>query len=508
MFSALVLAIIFTNKADAVVNNNNNDSVRLCLDAPEVDYENYTSATTENCGCKEGGLCVRKCCQSGFTHYHDEDADTGFFLSVCTRTKNDSSNNFTVPIHDGEDVFNASQEFKVGTLTCNNPDWQYFRMDNTNPNQQFRIMRNGSLYYEYYGMVYNNDRYCLDEQNGLTAYVCFTPPPPPDANAWIHVAAKLISVPFLLVTLVVYALLPERNLHRSALMHHVFALIPGNIFLAIGQYFSIEDNGLCSALAYFILLFMVSSFFWMNVICIDIFFAFSGLRGCYVQGKLKKRIYAVAFIYAWGLPALDVLIVYLFNTYGDIDANYYPGIGLDSCFLADVAAMVFYFGPIVILILTNLVLFSLTAINIQKAKKEASIVDNSESRRHTPTEDDRFKLYWKLLFVMGLNPIVNTHVIQLISWSMDKAVQRNIVEYIWYFKDFSHATYGLVIFLVFVCQKKIWVSLKERFHCICKSNKVNSCKTSATTSSCTPSSENGTTAVRLRGIQNVGADIP
>lgn len=45
----------------------------------------------------------------------------------------------------------------------------------------------------------------------------------------------LISMPFLLITWAVYVLLPERNLHMSALMFYVFSLLMAYTFLLVIQ---------------------------------------------------------------------------------------------------------------------------------------------------------------------------------------------------------------------------------------------------------------------------------
>ncbi|KAJ8973807.1 hypothetical protein NQ317_013597 [Molorchus minor] len=52
-------------------------------------------------------------------------------------------------------------------------------MDKDRPIEKAYVQGNGSLYYpasrrKFYG----NDRYCVDEANGLTIYLCYTPEDP------------------------------------------------------------------------------------------------------------------------------------------------------------------------------------------------------------------------------------------------------------------------------------------------------------------------------------------
>lgn len=152
------------------VYSNTEESINLCTSS-DVGYENYNESKTEICGCELRHSCVRKCCQSGFHHFHNESPQHGFFVSMCVRK---NTTNFTVPIHDGLRQVYVEDKFMVGMLDCKNEGWQYFKMNNDDPRQKFYIQRNGSLYYPFYDKIYSNDRYCVDEKDGLTAYLCFS----------------------------------------------------------------------------------------------------------------------------------------------------------------------------------------------------------------------------------------------------------------------------------------------------------------------------------------------
>ncbi|KAJ8978554.1 hypothetical protein NQ317_006115 [Molorchus minor] len=462
-FKFTLLQILFT----AIVSDANFEgySINLCDTATDVEYENYTVSTTEQCGCNEISTCVRKCCRSGFYHYHDENPQTGYYNSVCIR--NETPRNFSVSIFKGTDKkYDLNDGFMIGMLNCDNENYyQYFKMDNSDPRQKFFIQENGSLYYQHYGKVYKNDRYCVDERDGLTAFVCFIPPVRKlSTERKIHVAAKLVPLPFLLVTFIVYLVIPESNLHTKSLMAHIFMLFFGYITWAIGQSQFIEHGHACDALGFSILFSMFSSFFWMNVICIDIWWAFSGLTNSYGRRHEQNALFGLFCIYACGIPGLIVIIIYLLNIYLDKDSPYYPGVGYGACFInGDFQILFYYFGPILLMILINVVLFVLTAINIQRIKKDTAVLQESENNKNSSKDvDEKVKLYWKLLFAMGINPVVNTHLIQTISWVVGWKVSEDSAKYIWYFKDFAHASYGIVIFIIFVCKKKIWKMLKKR----------------------------------------------
>ncbi|KAJ8940522.1 hypothetical protein NQ314_010683 [Rhamnusium bicolor] len=124
--------------------------------------------------------------------------------------------------------------------------------------------------------------------------------------------------------------------------------------------------------------------------CIDIWLAFSGLRGFYGRENMEKTLYTIFRVYAWGSPSLIVLFLFVFNTYGNQNSSFYPGIGVNLCFLSGhLQILLYYFGPILLLVVINTVLFILTAINIQKVKKETSMLQDPGSRRYNSRDDEK-----------------------------------------------------------------------------------------------------------------------
>ncbi|XP_018569773.1 G-protein coupled receptor Mth2-like [Anoplophora glabripennis] len=454
--------LLIVMSASAFVDSDPQESINLCTNI-EVDYENYTDSRTQLCGCEQMHSCVRKCCQSGFHHFHNESPEHGFSVSRCHRVRTNSTN-FTVPIYDGFKQVYLEHKFMVGMLDCKNKEYQYFKMSNVDSRQKFYIQKNGSLYYPFYNRMYSNDRYCIDEKDGLTAYLCFLPRGPvAHSERMIYVLAKLAPLPFLLITFIVYAVLPEPTLHGRALMRHILSLSIANVFVAISQYYKLYNNPLCQILGYEIVFFMLASFFWMNVMCTDIWLAFSVLRG---QINLEKRLFFLCNIYAWGIPFTIVLVVFLINTYGDKNSVLYPAVGIDFCFInGHFPILFYYFGPVLLLVIINTVLFILTAINIQNVKRETSLLQQADSRRHASSQDNRkkFTLYWKLLFAMGINPVINIHVIQTISWSAGLKLEYDTARYIFYIKDLAHTLYGIFIFMTYTCKRSIRKDLKKRY---------------------------------------------
>ncbi|KAJ8927957.1 hypothetical protein NQ314_019590 [Rhamnusium bicolor] len=241
----------------------------------------------------------------------------------------------------------------------------------------------------------------------------------------------------------------------------------------------------------------------------------SGLRGFNGKRHAERKRFLLYCLYAWGMPVIHVLIVVLLNEYGDETKAYYPGVGKTKCFLEDkLPNLLYFYGPMAILITINIILFILTAVKIQKVKKETSMLKHSDSKRHTYEDDKqnftehvnkktnalyRFNLYLKLLFAMGIN-----WAMEIISWAVIWKMGEQVPSYVWYLTDFCNAMYGAFIFFIFVFKKKIWKSLQKRYYMfIGKPHLAHSMTMTQTTrSSNFSTTETGLTDHRLSELRN------
>lgn len=151
-------------------------TVDLCVkNNSDIDYSEYTTMKSSSCDCKNMSQCIRKCCQYGFFHnFTREDNEDG----KCIRNNSMSFTNFTVSLYELSSKISETNVFIIGMLNCNNSNTkhQYFKMNNHDPNEKYFLQTNGYLYYpKSQKMFYSNDRYCVDEEDGLSVYLCYTP---------------------------------------------------------------------------------------------------------------------------------------------------------------------------------------------------------------------------------------------------------------------------------------------------------------------------------------------
>ncbi|XP_063920677.1 G-protein coupled receptor Mth2-like isoform X4 [Zophobas morio] len=403
--------------------------------------------------------CIRKCC------------GPNEIMVNKTCTPDDTTLNYK--IHSGTVEINSTVKHHF----IHNMDCDYYRIllrPHHSSTDSFYIQENGSIHLPNFlkRKMRNPEHFCVEtfeydmfEMRRMTsAIICIDPDDIEEedtAAKVVHLYGMIISMPFLLLTFIAYALLPDRNLHMKALMIYVINLMLGYLLLVIIQLSEIRfSDGVCTAMGYFCVFFFLVSFFWMNVICIDIWFAFSGLRGFSGSKKTAERKRFFMYCgYAFGMPVLHVLVVRLIDSSLAQNSDFKPGIGTGQCFLKrGFPELLYFYGPMAILITINIILFTITAFKIRSVKKETSMLKKEDSKRHSYENDKQtFNLYLKLLFAMGIN-----WSMEIISWAVIWAGRAP--DAIWYLTDFCNAIYGVFIFFIFVFKRSIWKLLKKRYY--------------------------------------------
>lgn len=147
-------------------------------------------------------------------------------------------------------------------------------------------------------------------------------------------------MPFLVITFLVYACIPElKNLHGKTLMSYVFSLTLSFILLAVINSRSVSNEEqftiglICKVIGYLFYMFILTSFFWLNIMSYDIWRTITGaIRDKRKEAELKRYFnYAK---YAFGLPLLILLFAFIMDHVEGIPRNLRPDIGDDTCFLS------------------------------------------------------------------------------------------------------------------------------------------------------------------------------
>lgn len=289
----------------------------------------------------------------------------------------------------------------------------------------------------------------------------------------------LVGAGFLLATLLVYAALPElRNgLHAKYLMAHTASFLVAYVFLGTGQLLPDVHYVTCTAVAFIIQFTFIAAFLWLNVMCIDIAWAFSGLRppqGSALERDHKKFI--LYSIYAWGTSGiLSVITATVEFVPGlAVGSPLKPNFGHRACWFEESdATLAYFYGPMAFLLLANLILFLYTAARIISVRRDTAILSRAGSTSGSAIHKDRQRLvlYVKLFCLMGL-----TWITEIISWAVGGA------DYYWYVPDFVNMLRAVFIFVIFCCKRNVLKLLKARFASCLPNAKITDGKSGASLS--------------------------
>ncbi|XP_078043234.1 G-protein coupled receptor Mth2 isoform X2 [Augochlora pura] len=372
------------------------------------------------------------------------------------------------------------------------------------PSDAYKLLDNGKIYRPPKNTYLTGADYCL----GRVAYdkfdvlLCFIEEDEV-INDNLNVGypiGMILSTPFLFATFLVYTVIPElNNMHGLTLRGYIATLLIAYILLTIMQTTppkNISDS-MCYAFAYIIYFSFLASFFWLNVMCFDIWWTFGGFRS--LQGSVKQRErkkFLIYSIYAWGFATILTSICALMDNLHSIPDHFIrPQFAVQTCwFLTDIARAIYFYCPMGITVICNICLFISTSMKIVQHKKDtANHLRGVDSRRH----DDKkqwFNLYLKLFIVMGIN-----WSMEIISWMCN-----NEPRYIWYLSDLTNTLQGVIIFLIFVWKEKIRRLLLKRIRChgrsILSRNSTRSAYHSSASRTCTTNSVASTQVMALPNV--------
>ncbi|CAH0692000.1 unnamed protein product [Spodoptera exigua] len=421
----------------------------------EIIVDNVTKVE-RGCVCLKE-VCAKKCCPLGQAYHRQQ--------KICI----DITEPFYPPVYREYKLlpgYNATKElhFFYGKMNCSD-ELEEVRVPVAPASYDFHLRTDGKLYVKIEtsvkALVYDASKYCIDtfvsdtEGPHLNALICFVSNPERN-NYTMSSSCMLISCFFILLTVAVYAWLPElRNLHGMVLMAYLLSFFVGFLFLATMQILILLkeiSEDICIVLTFIVYFSLLSAFFWLNVMCYDIWWTFSGKRAHGRSGSQNKRFLCYA-IYAFGVPTILTIILAALE-FSNIPLHpLLPKLRLQGCFLYGNSKLLYLYGPIVILCVANLIFFTLTAFKIAKIKRETRMLRDKESSTHDQDRKDtqRFTLYVKLFTVMGIN-----WILEVVSSFYPEA---NVF---WQFSDAYNVLVGLIIFIIFVCKKKTWRMIKKR----------------------------------------------
>lgn len=152
--------------------------------------------------------------------------------------------------------------------------------------------------------------------------------------------------------------------------------------------------------------------------------------------------------YAW-LSPIAIVVAPLTLEHLQPASPWSPSYGRPRCWINRPLSLIAFFGtPVLLLLLTNLVLFCLTARSILQATRQAKLARRAVNRPNH--KKGRLVLYAKLAAVFGL------------TWVFGFAASLSGLRFLWYPFIALCGLQGAFIFLAFTCKRRIFRMMYEK----------------------------------------------
>ncbi|XP_055387145.1 G-protein coupled receptor Mth2-like isoform X2 [Condylostylus longicornis] len=401
--------------------------------------------------------CLRWCCDNGQM----------FSERGCVKINETYTNELTIVDYNGNNITTDIYNYFIPQMNYRPCDDMYF-LERDYPGDEYILYEDGSLKLLYDERIVDKSSMCFGyamwENESVsfypTAYLCRTPQEN-SLRMVLNAFAMLFSIPFMIITVLVYTLIPElRNLHGKSLACYLLGLIFGYSLLCCQIFFKELNTLSCYIIGFVAYFSFMSAFFWLSVISFDLWWNFRGTHGRNLRDSKKFYIFA---LYAWGLAATCTGITIIAQLTDYLPQNFKPGIGdEDYCWLdvlRNYSAFAYFYGPILAIITFNIIMFIITSTKIHHVQREvARMIAREDSRKNLRTEKDQYGLFLRLFIVMGA-----TWSMEIISYLVG---EKHIFAWIFYVMDVCNAVQGFLIFALFVLKKKVkHLIIKSTFDC-------------------------------------------
>ncbi|KAK0098992.1 hypothetical protein PV326_010968 [Microctonus aethiopoides] len=303
--------------------------------------------------------------------------------------------------------------------------------------------------------------YCIElvPGRGLRTLVCFHKEEQilsADFRLTFYACGLLISVPFLILTIMAYFITPKlMDVHGKALCYYCGCLTIAFTTLSIAQLASSHlSHQSCLSIAFIVQFSFIACFFWLNVMCIETYLLVRRyIRTGNSAAINPNRLFFYYSLWAWAPSVALIIISMIIDLNPTIPSTYIkPNFGAQSCwFESNVEAMPYFYVPVGFLVIFNIVLFAMTATAIsrhQQALDLRRLREDRESNRQDRRTLSRLKRLFLvclgLFFIMGMN-----WAMEVISWAAGGA------SLAWSAFDLVNALQGVIIFGIFVLRKSI-----------------------------------------------------
>ncbi|XP_039481569.1 probable G-protein coupled receptor Mth-like 3 [Drosophila santomea] len=389
--------------------------------------------------------CIRFCCPQ----YHK--IQKGQCFGDMSKDELDRHDPFVnVTLNDGSVVKRHFKEDIIVQSDLAKPEcsMMYF-LNHQLPGNNFTLFENASLLRHWDNVELSKREYCVQhisfKNNSTRIAPNFCPLSSEPSKTWKTVAIVL-SLICLVLTISVYLYVKElRNLVGKCLICYLAALFLGYLFLILNVWN--YSSGFCVTAGFLGYFSVMAAFYWLSVISLTNWIRLSGTSN-WLKRFLQDKGFLTYNFYAWGMALLMTGITFIAEQVVK-DEELKPRVGVGShCWIytGDMSVMIYLYGPMLLIIIFNIVMFVLTAIPILKLKKNLkSFAQQKQQTKRTQNSDlQQFTVFLRLFIIMGLS-----WSMEIISYSLNK---KQVWAKALLVADYINWSQGTIIFVIFICK--------------------------------------------------------
>ncbi|XP_034133692.1 G-protein coupled receptor Mth isoform X1 [Drosophila guanche] len=339
---------------------------------------------------------------------------------------------------------------------------EMYSLNDREETDQYTVFENGSLLRSYDNVTMSKRDYCLQPEHfkegetaslRIVAHNCAIKSGDKTGQTFVLIC----SLVCLSSTIIVYRCLKKlRNLHGNCFVCCLICLFMGYLFLLLDLWEL--TNNFCATAGYTGYYFVMSTFLWLSVISWDLRSSLGSSQGASYQSKYLFLLYS---IYAWGMAFIFTAVIYLVDHLVEDNPEnepWMPGVTYYSCWIKthDWSAMLYLYGPMLIVIIFNSTMFILTAIEIIAVKRQLQVVVDRQERKQKHNSDKQtYGLFLRLFIIMGVN------------WSLE--IVSYLVQNHEFWKrvlrvaDYFNWSLGIIIFCLFVTKLSVLKLFKKGY---------------------------------------------
>ncbi|XP_039309690.1 G-protein coupled receptor Mth isoform X2 [Solenopsis invicta] len=421
--------------------------------------------------------CIRKCCPEDTYTYKDSCTnllnvtnEVGKFYNAFVNAV-DQTNSFTFDT-------NKSHGILIQEPQCD----LLYRYDSNDWEKHVLLTSNGHVFINNYD---TNDMHCFEVYHNYSDYnssrfellVCpkyLKTETYKNADWWF--AILVVKCIFLLMTLLVYAYLPNlQNIHGKTVICYVSSILLTTTCTFISNWYVNVGHKLqktsCKVLAYIGFFFFHAIFFWLNVLCFDIWRTFGSVReNMNIKDRKNTKRLLLYCLHGWGIPLLFSIFIIVADNTDFLPEYLAPDIGNIGCTLSyrynwnNYSDLIFAYGPQTIVTISNVLFFILTAKYYNTVKADIKNINTDPRSKQFDSIKNRFIMFAKLFIVMGMQWIFET-----VNYFLKKFLgSYHHVKVFFYLILVLDCLEGLLIFIIFVMKKTVYQAIRKRLQDIKK----------------------------------------